>query len=339
MSASSARRRFPAALIAAACFLPLSARAEETPPAPAKPPAAPEAAPAGMPAPQPKFACPFADGLVGAWSISGKAGEHEMKGVSKWAKAADGVVLVEELRTGEGEHAFFGLGVTTLGADGKTVTSTWFDTEGGADAWVFTGTLADDGWDLTGDLGQGKVNLSFHRKGDALVSRMFAGDQTMFEMTYTKETTATADLGRHPTKAVKHPFSDAMVGTFDGVGAMDMGGQKFEYKAELTWRPACGGTALVADMTMDLGPMGMDRSFAVARLDVEAKVMKFWGWSSMNPPGRMTGPVTDTTWDGTSLTPTAFGDFKLKMTKTATGFSAELDMGGMKGTETHTRRK
>ena len=32
-------------------------------------------------------------------------------------------------------------------------------------------------------------------------------------------------------------------------------------------------------------------------------------------------------------------DFKLKMTKTETGFSAELDMGGMKGPETPTRRK
>ncbi|MFO0932640.1 MAG: hypothetical protein U1E39_08010 [Planctomycetota bacterium] len=262
-----------------------------------------------------------------------------MKGVSTWARAADGIVLVEELRTGEGEHAFFGLGVTSLAADGKTVTSTWFDTEGVGGAWLFTGTLADDGWDLVGELGGGKVNLSFHKKGETVVSRMSAGDQTMFEITYTKAAAAPGDLGSHPTKAVKHAFMDAMVGTFDGVGSMDMGGQKFEYKSALTWRAACGGTVLVADMDMDMGSMGKDRSFAVAQLDAAGKEMKFWGWSAMNPPGRMTGPVTDTTWEGTSLTPSQFGEFKLKITKTETGFAAELDMGGMKGTETHTRRK
>jgi hypothetical protein len=96
---------------------------------------------------------------------------------------------------------------------------------------------------------------------------------------------------------------------------------------------------IVADIDMDTGPIGKDRSFAVAQLDPATKVMKLWVWSPSRPPGRMSGPLTDTTWEGTSLTPTPSGDFKLKMTKTETGFSAELDMGGSKGTETHTRRK
>ncbi len=334
-------RPLPSVALAFALALPSAVRAADAPPT--APPAAPTA-PAAPAAPSPqeppaKFTGPFSDLLVGSWSIAGKAGGHEMKGVSTWARAADGVVLVEELRTGEGEHAFFGLGVTTLASDGKTVTSTWFDTEGVGGAWVFTGTLADDGWDLEGELGGGKVNISFHKLGETVVSRMSAGGQTLYEITYTKAATAPGDLGAHATKAVKHPFMDAMVGTFDGVGAMDMGGQKLEYKAVPTWRPACGGTVIVADIDMDTGPIGKDRSFAVAQLDPATKVMKLWVWSPSRPPGRMSGPLTDTTWEGTSLTPTPSGDFKLKMTKTETGFSAELDMGGSKGTETHTRRK
>ena len=336
MSSSVLSRPFARAALVLAFALPASVV-----PAPARAgdaPATPQAPPAPPP-PSPKFTGAFADALVGPWSIVGKAGGQDLKGVSTWRRVADGVALVEELRTGEGEHAFYGLGVTTLGEDGKSVTSTWFDTEGLGDAWTFTGTLADDGWELVGDLGGQKINLALKKKGETVVSRMWAGEATMFEITYTKAEKDPGDLGLHASKAVSHPFVDAMVGTFDGVGAMDMGGQKFEYKSTLTWRPACGGTALVADMDMDMGALGKDRSFAVARLDPSTKVMKFWGWSSMNPPGRMKGPVTDTTWDGTSETPSPFGEFKLKMTKTETGFSAELDMGGMKGTETHTRRK
>lgn len=324
----SFRRLAAAAVVAAACCAPASVRAED----------APGGAP-GMPTPPTKFTGPFSDFLVGSWTIAGKAGPNEVKGVSTWSRACNGVALVEEMRTGTGESAFYGLGVNTVAADGKAVTTTWFDSDGGADAWVFTGTLKDDGWDLEGELGGGKVSLSFHKKGDTVVSRMYAGDMTMFELTYTKAAAPAGDLGAHPTKAVKHAFTDAMLGAWDYVGEMDMGGQKLAYTGVVTWRAACGGTAIVAVIDSDMGPLGKTVGFAVAKVDVAAKVMKFWGWNDHRPAGRMTGPVTDTTWEGTSVTPTEFGDVKMSWKKTDAGFAADISVGPMKGTETHTKRK
>ncbi len=262
-----------------------------------------------------------------------------MKGVSAWSRVCEGAALVEELRTGEGEDAFYGLGVTTVAADGKTVTSTWFDTHGGAEATEFTGTMTDTGWELEGEHGGGKVGLSFRKQDAGALLRMHAGGETMFEIAYTKAATATADVGEHPSKAVKHPFTDAMLGAWDYTGSFDMGGQKLDYTGEIAWRRACGGSAYVGvhSMKMDLGT---DHGFMVARVDVGAKVMKVWGWSSTQPAGRMTGPVTDTRWDGASVEPTLLGDTKLTMTKTEAGFSATIEMGGgLKGTETHTKKK
>ncbi len=111
-----------------------------------EPPAKPAA-----PTPCPKTQGKLLDALVGGWEFTGKAMGKDLAGVETWAKAADGTALVQELHVPD--LGFDGLGVLRLAADGKTLASWWFDSFGQGGTWKFTGTLAEDRFDLASDEG------------------------------------------------------------------------------------------------------------------------------------------------------------------------------------------
>lgn len=328
MRTTSLRSLAAAALAAAVVLLPAAARAEDGPGG------------GGMPAPPAKVEHPFALSMVGSWDLSFTMGDVVRKGVAVWRSACDGVALVEELRLGEGDDAFYGFGVMTAAADGKAVTTTWFDTEGGIDAQVYRGSFSDDGWTSSAEMpGRGTWTMSMAKKGETRVLSMKAGDQPLFQITYTKAEKPVEGVGTDEKRLLKHPLAEAMLGAWDVAGSFEMGGSAMPYDGTVAWRRALGGTCLVAETTMNFGPMGTDRGVAIARFDVEKKTMKFWGWPSTRPPTRMEGTVTDTAFDGQTLDAGPFGAMKMKIEKTDEGFATTFSAGPIKGTEKLTRRK
>jgi hypothetical protein len=306
----------------------------------------------GMPALPPKISQKFATSLPGTWDLAIKVGAADakpMSGVSVWSSACEGTAMLEEMRTGDGETAFFGMGVLTVGADEKSATVVWFDTDGGAGAWVFRGALTEDGWDLEGELPahkpmpsptDGKMKLAFHKQGEGALLKMSSPTETVFEITYTKAAKPVTELGTaaHP---LKHPLADAMVGAWDLQGSFVMGGaaEGMPYTGSLAWRRACGGTGLVSTSEMTMGPMGVMHGLAVARIDPAAKVMNVWTWSDFEPSSRFEGTLTDTTWEAKAAEATPMGTMTMSLKKTDAGFETVWKVGdAMSGTEKLTKK-
>jgi hypothetical protein len=107
-----------AALAAVAVVFSLAARAEDPP--------------EGMPPSEPKIENPLLKGCVGEWKVTwsaeGPQGEETGTSTSKMSLAIGGTALVEDYSGPEMmPGGFFGHGVTKVSADGKTVTTWWFD--------------------------------------------------------------------------------------------------------------------------------------------------------------------------------------------------------------------
>ena len=293
----------------------------------------------GMPTPPSKIEHPFALAMVGTWDLAFKAGDMTRTGVAVWREASEGTALVEELRVGSGDDAFYGFGVLTT-ADGKAVTTTWFDTDSGIDPQVYRGTLTDDGWTSSVEMpGRGTWTMSMAKKGEGRTLSMKAGEQTLFEIAYTKAAKPVEDVGTSEKLLVKHPLAEAMLGTWDAKGSFEMGGNAMPYTSTVSWRRGLGGSCLLAEQSMEMPGMGADHGIAIARFDVEKKTMKFWGWPSKRPHNRMEGTVTDTAFEGTAVEPGPFGPMTFRIEKSDEGFTSTFSSGPMKGTEKRTRRK
>src|SRR5207249_3566274 len=163
--------------------------------------------PAAGPAPRAKISHPYLDSLVGSWDIvSRPEGQPEVRGTARWWKALDGTALVEEMAAGEGEHAFFGLGVLYVGADGKSLNRWWFDSMGQGDVWHTKGTLEADGWVLSSGEGAARIDNLMKRSGDGHAYAMKTGDKVNVAVSYQRAAKEAPSPPLLAALSIKHPL-------------------------------------------------------------------------------------------------------------------------------------
>ena len=141
-----------------------------------------------MPVPEKALASPFFDHLTGSWtteSISTHDGK-EFKGTGKatFTKAIGNTALVQTYElTGPGPDGktmtFHGHGVTKVASDGKSATTWWFCNMS-PDVMKLTGTLSDNGLELSGTSPHGSpVTVSFTKTADGVAFKMTEGANEM----------------------------------------------------------------------------------------------------------------------------------------------------------------
>jgi hypothetical protein len=137
-----------------------------------------------MPPVQKQIKHPFLDALVGTWNLE-TTGGMAGKGTATFAKGLGGTALLEtyELKTEGG--MFHGHGVHKLSDDQKTVTVWWFDNYV-AEPLKFSGPAKDTGTEMSGDSPQGRMRITYEKKGDTVTFKMFVGDVEAMAGTYTK---------------------------------------------------------------------------------------------------------------------------------------------------------
>jgi hypothetical protein len=126
----------------------------------------------------------FLDALVGTWNVE-TTGGMTGKGKATFAKGVGGTALLETYETSDKGEAFNGHGIHKVSEDGKTVTVWWFD-DFSAKPLELTGPLTDTGYEISGECPHGPMKITFEKKGDALLFKMFMGGQEAMVGNYTK---------------------------------------------------------------------------------------------------------------------------------------------------------
>jgi hypothetical protein len=142
-----------AALAAASFLFVHSARAGDPPPD-------------GMPPAQKKIDHPLLTAAIGEWTVTWTAAEHGSgTATSRIAPAAGGTLSVEDYSSPDMmPGGFHGHGVTKVSADGKTVTTWWFDSMG-SEPIKLSGPLTADTATIEGETPMGAMKI-VHKKVD-----------------------------------------------------------------------------------------------------------------------------------------------------------------------------
>jgi hypothetical protein len=135
-----------------------------------------------------------------------------------------------------------------------------------------------------------------------------------------------AGNGMVPQKAIAHPFTDALVGSWTTESESDMGAGPQKGKGKVTFEKGVGGTALL-ETYENTGAMGVFHGHAIYKVSDDAKTLSCWWIDNMSPePMKIAGPVTDKGCDITADIPE--GKFRITMEKTDTGLTFKMFMNG-----------
>jgi hypothetical protein len=128
-----------------------------------------------------------------------------------------------------------------------------------------------------------------------------------------------------PEKPLKHPLTDALVGSWTTVSSGMMGGGK----SKVSYALGIGGTALLQTYENTSGEPGKEETFhghGVYKVSADGKTLSVWWFDSASAePMKMTGPLTD---GGYEIKGTHDGmPMKITFAKAGDGYEFKMFMG------------
>lgn len=129
----------------------------------------------------------FFKAQLGDWKIAGTSMGQAYEGKSRFRLAVGGHYVVQEYELHGGPEHHHAIGVTSIGADGKTLRSWWFGNFFKIEPLASTGTVTDTVASAKGPHPMGmEVAVTFTREGDGFAAVYKAGEMELLKETYTR---------------------------------------------------------------------------------------------------------------------------------------------------------
>jgi hypothetical protein len=141
---------------------------------------------AGPPPPLKAIKHPFVDCFLGDWTHEASMSGNPSRGRASFRLSVGGTALLQDYETGAPEMKapdFWGHAVVRVSADGKSMTTWWFDNHSD-EPMVFKGTLTEKSSDSTAKTPQGDMRMTWEKTADGLLMKMYQGGELFLTDVY-----------------------------------------------------------------------------------------------------------------------------------------------------------